>query len=53
MITKPTLPNISRTKDNQAIEFDQLLKYNMGNGFLKTSCMNGGRNTSFRPLFGF
>ena len=29
-----TFPNISRSKDNQTMEFGQLIKYNMGNIFL-------------------
>ena len=29
-----TLPNISRSKDNQTIKFDQLAEYNMRNIFL-------------------
>ena len=27
------LPNISRSKDNQAIKFGQLIKYNMNKNF--------------------
>ena len=33
-ITIHTLPNISRGKDNQTMEFGQLIKYNVGNIFL-------------------
>ena len=32
------LPNISRSKDNQAMKFGQLIKYNVGNIFPKKSC---------------
>ena len=34
---KYILPNISRSKGNQTIKFDQLIKYNMRNLFLKNS----------------
>ena len=37
-ITIHTLPNISRSKDNQAIRFGQLIEYNMRNIFLQKSC---------------
>ena len=29
------LPNISRSKDNQAMKFGQLIEYNMRNSFLE------------------
>ena len=32
------LPNVSRSKDNQAIKFGQLIKYSMRNTFLQKSC---------------
>ena len=32
------LPNISRSKDNQAMEFGQLIESNIRNIFLKKSC---------------
>ena len=32
------LPNISRSKDNQAIKFGQLMKYNVRNIFLQKLC---------------
>ena len=33
-ITKLILPDISRSKDNQKIKFDQLIEYNKRNIFL-------------------
>ena len=35
IITKLILPNISRTKDNQAAKFGQLIEYNVRNIFLE------------------
>ena len=32
------LPNISRSKDNQAVEFGQLIESNIRNIFLKKLC---------------
>ena len=32
------LPNISRSKENQAIKFGQLMKYNVRNIFLQKLC---------------
>ena len=32
------LPNISRSKGNQAMKFGQLVKYNVRNIFLQQSC---------------
>ena len=49
IITKNILHNISRTKVNQAINFEQLLKQNMRNIFFR----NWGGETSTRLLFGF
>ena len=51
--TKHMLPNISESKDNQAMEFDHLTDHNMRNIFLQKSCKRWGRETSFRPLFVF
>ena len=34
-ITEHILPNISRSKSNQAMKFSQLIKYNVRNIFLK------------------
>ena len=39
------LPNISRSKDNQAMQFGQLLEYNMRNTFVEKSYTKyGGKN---------
>ena len=38
IITIQILPNISRSKDNQAVKFGQLFEYIMRNIFLKKSC---------------
>ena len=37
-LTSRVLPNITRNKGNQAIEFDQLINYNVRNSFLQKSC---------------
>ena len=37
IIAMQTLPNISRSKDNQTISFSQLIEYNMRNIFLQKS----------------
>ena len=34
------LPNISRSKDNQAMKFGQLIKYSVRSIFLQKSCWN-------------
>ena len=47
------LPNIWQNKDNQAIKFDQLIKYNKRNIFLQKLCEKWGRETSSRPLIFF
>ena len=39
------LPNISRSKDNQAMEIGQLIGYNMRNIFLENSYTKHGRET--------
>ena len=39
------LPKISRSKGNQAMKFDQLIKYNNRNVFLE----NHGENEARRP----
>ena len=44
------LPNISRTKNNPAMKFGQLIEYNMGNIFLEKSFTKCGRETSSRPF---
>ena len=44
------LPNISRTKDNQIMKFDQLIEYNMRNIFVEKSCIKWGGETIPRPF---
>ena len=39
IIMKYMFPNISRSKDNQTIVFDQLIEYNMRNNILKKSLL--------------
>ena len=46
------LPNISRSKGNQAMKFGQLTEYNMGNIFLEKSYTKCGGETSPRPFSG-
>ena len=45
-----TLPNISRSKDNQTIKFGQLIEYNMGGLFLEKSYKKYGGKTIPRPF---
>ena len=47
------MPNFSRSKDNQAIKFRQLIEYSKRNIFLQKSCRKWGRETSLRPHFTF
>ena len=44
------LPNISRSKDNQAMKFGQVIEDNKANIFLWKVCRKWARETSFRPL---
>ena len=44
------LLNISRSKDNQAMKFGQLIKYNMRKVFLEKSHTKCGRETIPRPF---
>ena len=44
------LPNILRSKGNQAIKFGQLIEYNMRNIFLEKSYTKCGGETSPRPF---
>ena len=44
------LPNISRSKDNQAIKFGQLIECNMRNIFLENSYTKSGGEAIPRPL---
>ena len=40
IIAMQTLPNTSKSKDNQTISFSQLIEYNMKNIFLQKSHTN-------------
>ena len=46
------LPDISRSKGNQAMKFGQLIEYNMKNIFLEKSYANCGGETSSKPFSG-
>ena len=52
-ITRHILPNILRSKDNQAMKLAQLTEYIMRNIWLPKLCRKLGRETSSRPLFVF
>ena len=45
-----TCPNISRSKDNQAMKFGQLIEYNMRKYFLEKSYTKCGGDTIPRPF---
>ena len=47
------LYNISQSKGNQTMKFDQLTKYNKINIFLQKLCVKWVRKASFAPLFIF
>ena len=47
------LPDISQSKGNQKMKFDQLIEYSKRNIFLQKLCGKWGRETSFRPHFIF
>ena len=47
------LPNISRSNDNQAMKFGQLIEYNEINIFLQKLYRKWDRETSPKPLFIF
>ena len=42
IITIHIWPNISKSKENQAIKFSQLIKYNIRNTFLQKPCRKQG-----------
>ena len=50
IITIHILPNISSSKGNQTMKFDQLIEYNMKNIFLEKSYTKFGRKASPRPF---
>ena len=45
------LPNISRSKGNQAIKFSHLIAYKVKNIFFQKLCRKCDRETSPRPSF--
>ena len=45
------LPNISRSKENQAMKFGQLIEYKKINSFIQKLSRKCGWETSSRPLF--
>ena len=49
-ITIHTLPNISRSKGNQTIKFDQLIEQNMKNTFFEKSYAKYGGTHITRPF---
>ena len=50
-IATHTLPNISRSKENQKMKFGQLIEYNMRNIFLEKSYTKCGGETIPKPFF--
>ena len=50
LTTMNILPNISTSKDNQAMKFGHLIEYNMRNIFLEKSYEKCGGEASPRPL---
>ena len=52
-ITTHILPNISQSKSNQIMKFDQLTGYNKRNIFLQKSCRKCGRKAGPRSIFVF
>ena len=51
LITIYILPNISRTKGDQAMKFCQLIEYNMSNIFLEHSYRKCDGEASPRPFY--
>ena len=45
------LPNISKSKGNQTMKFDKLIKYNIRNIFLDKSCKKYGGEPTPKPFF--
>ena len=45
-----TLPNISRSKDNQTMKFGHLIEYNIRNLFIEKSYTKCGKETIPRPF---
>ena len=53
MIKINIFPNISRSKGNLAMKFDQLIEHNVRNSFLQKPCRKRDRKISSIPLFVF
>ena len=53
IITIHILPNISRSKDNQAMKFVDIIEFNVKNIFLERSCKKGGKEISLDLFFLF
>ena len=53
IITIHILPNISRSKGNQAMKSGQSIKYSVRNVFLHKSCRKWSRETRSRPILFF
>ena len=49
-IATGTLPNVSRSKDNQTVKLGQLIEYNKRNIFLQKLYRKWDRETSSRPF---
>ena len=45
------LPNISKSKGNQTMKFNKLIKYNIRNIFLDKSCKKYGGEPTPKPVF--
>ena len=50
IITIQTLPNISRSKDNQTMTFGKLIEFNLRNVFLEKSYAKCGLETCLEPF---
>ena len=51
IMTINILSNISRSKDNQTVEFSQLIEYSMKNVFLEKSWTKCGGEASQKPFY--
>ena len=50
ILTTHTLPNISRSKGNQAMKFSQFIECNIINNFLEKSYTKCGGESGPRPI---
>ena len=53
LITIHIFPNISRSKNNQAMKFSQLIEYNVRYISLQKSCVKSAMKTNSKLLFVF